>query len=207
VLQLLPSKYVLPGVAQFSAGAGWQTDTRLFNAGDTAVNATLTFQSLTGGEPKTAQVTIEPKKVVTLDRTLESLYGITNDGGAIGIATDKPSNLIATARTFRPDAASGGTFGQFIQAVTPNEAVKLGTRPLQILQVEESARYRSNIGLAEVSGQATTVEVTAIPPDSKISSTIQVNPSGERGAPVEPTPRMRLKSLARPGDTFAFMQA
>jgi hypothetical protein len=169
------SKYVLPGVAQFSAGAGWQTDTQMFNAGDNPVKATLTFQSMSGGEAKTAEVDLAPHQLVPFDRTLETLFGITNDGGAIGINTDVPTNLITTARTFRPDPTTGGTFGQFIQAVTPDQSVRLGSRPLQLLQVEESERYHSNIGLAEVVGKPTTVEVTAIPPDSKISATIQVD--------------------------------
>lgn len=168
------SRFVLPGVAQFTSGAGWQTDTRLFNAGDSAVKATLTFQSLTGAAPKTTELTVQPKQIMQIDRTLETLFGISNDGGAIGIVTDAPANLIATARTYRPDP-SGGTVGQFIQAVTPDQAIQLGSRPLQILQVEESARFRSNIGVAEVSGKPVSVEVTAIPPDSKISSTIVVD--------------------------------
>ena len=70
---------------------------------------------------------------------------------------------------------TGGNFGQFIQAVTPNEAIALGSRPLQILQVEESARFRSNIGLAEVSGRPVKVEITVIPPDSKVSASLEVD--------------------------------
>ena len=59
---------------------------------------------------------------------------------------------MATARTFRP-AGDGANFGQFIQAVTPDQAIALGSRPLQLLQIEESPRFRSNVGIAEVSGR------------------------------------------------------
>ena len=59
--------------------------------------------------------------------------------------------------------------------MTPNESIALGNRPLQILQVEESASFRSNIGIAEVTGAPVTVELTIIPADSKVSSVIRVS--------------------------------
>jgi len=73
----------------------------------------------------------------------------------------------------RPDP-NGGTFGQFISAVTPNDAIATGSRPLQILQVEQSERYRTNVGIAEVSGQPVTVRVTAVPSDAKVAANIEV---------------------------------
>ncbi|HWS71150.1 MAG TPA: hypothetical protein VN605_03505, partial [Thermoanaerobaculia bacterium] len=72
------------------------------------------------------------------------------------------------------DQEPSGTYGQFVPAVTPLEAVGLGDRALQILQVEQSESFRSNIGLAEVTGQPATVEITAFVPDSKVYPTIQV---------------------------------
>ncbi len=168
------SKYVLPGVAELSAGVPWQTDVRLFNAGTQPVTATLTLQSLNGNPPRQTTVELAPKQVRQLDRALSTLFGVTNDGGALHISTSGNTNLIATARTFRP-AGEGANFGQFIQAVTPNEAIAAGSRPLQILQVEESPRFRSNIGIAEVSGQPAKVELTVIPPDAKVSARIEVD--------------------------------
>jgi len=47
--------------------------------------------------------------------------------------------------------------------------VGAGERALQILQVEDSVRYRTNLGLAEVSGRAVNVEVTVFLPDSKVT--------------------------------------
>ena len=58
--------------------------------------------------------------------------------------------------------------------MTANDAAALGTRPLQILQIEESDRYRTNVGFAEVPGNAATVEVTAIPSDSKVAASTQI---------------------------------
>jgi hypothetical protein len=167
-------KWVVPGVADLHQGfAEWRSDMRLFNAGTEAVDATLTYYSQTGAEPKVKTLTINPGEVKQLDSTLSSVFGVSNDGGAVHISTPKAAKLIATARTY--NQTSNGTFGQFIAAVTPNEAAAKGTRPLQILQVEESDRYRSNIGLAEVTGKPVRVEVTIVRPGAKNAAIVEVD--------------------------------
>ena len=50
----------------------------------------------------------------------------------------------------------------------------MGSRPLQILQVEESNRFRSNIGLAEVTGNPVKIEIAVVPPDAKITTFTEV---------------------------------
>ncbi|HWW63036.1 MAG TPA: hypothetical protein VN181_16800, partial [Thermoanaerobaculia bacterium] len=167
-------KWVVAGVADLKNGnANWQTDTRIFNAETQPVAATLSFYSQNGGAPKVQQVVIPAGEVLQLDSTLTSLFGISNDGGALHVSTNTPAKLVTTARTYNKTTA--GTFGQFISGITPNEAIGLGSRPLQILQVEESDRYRSNIGLAEVSGKPVKLEITAVPPDAKFSAVVEVD--------------------------------
>ncbi len=173
VNQTAAAKYVIPGVADLNNGvANWQTDVRVFNPSTNIVKATLTFYSQNGGTPQSKDIQLAPGQVQTLDATLRNVFGISNDGGALHIATTAPTPLVATARTYNQTA--NGTYGQFIPAVTANDAAALGTRPLQILQIEESDRYRSNVGFAEVTGNAATIEVTAIPSDSKVAASTQI---------------------------------
>ena len=182
------TKWVVPGVADLqNSAANWQTDMRLFNAGTEEVEASLSFYSQTGGTPQVRTVTVPAGQVVQFDRTLASLFGVSNDGGAVHIATATPARLIATARTY--NQTSGGTYGQFISAVTPEETAALNTRPLQILQVEESARFRSNIGIAEVQGNAATVEIAVTPPDAKFTAVTQLQ--------LQPNEFRQLTSLLR----------
>ena len=163
------TKWVVPGVADLASGfANWQTDLRLFNAGAQPVEATFTFHSQSGGEPKVHTLTIGPGQVRQFDQALVSLFGTSNDAGAVHITTAEPSRLIATARTF--NQTGSGTYGQFISAVTVPETAGLGSRPLQLLQVEESERFRSNIGIAEVTGKPVRLEISAVPPDAKFSA-------------------------------------
>jgi len=114
------------------------------------------------------------------NRETNTLFGLTNVGGALHITTANNATLVATARTY--NQTSDGTYGQFIPAVTPNDAVGKGGRALQILQIEESDRFRSNIGVTEVTGKKATVEITAIPPDSKftVSGTFDFGPNEYR---------------------------
>ncbi|HKR63109.1 MAG TPA: hypothetical protein VJZ00_05200, partial [Thermoanaerobaculia bacterium] len=167
------SRWVVPGVADLNNGfANWQTDMRVFNAGTTAVDATIAFYSQGGGAPKTKNITIPAGQVRQFDKTLASLFGVTNDGGAVHITTNGPARLITTARTY--NQTSLGTYGQFISAVTPSEAAGVGSRPLQILQVEESNRFRSNIGLAEVTGKPVKIEIAVVPPDVKFTAVTEL---------------------------------
>jgi hypothetical protein len=172
--QTSADRYVMPGVADLNTGlAAWRTDMRIFNPGDAAQTATLTFypQNSTGS-PKTASLSINPGEIKLLNGILTSLFGVSNTGGAVHVATATPSNLVVTGRTF--NQTSGGSLGQFFNAVTPADGVGKADRALQILQVEESVRYRTNVGLAELSGKAVTLEVSLILPDSKTSPSTQI---------------------------------
>src|SRR5205085_530359 len=101
------------------------------------------------------------------DGTLAGTFGITNDGGAVHVTTAQPANLIATARTY--NQTGNGSYGQFIPAVTAKDATALGSRPLQILQLEESDRYRSNVGVLEVTGQPAKIQIAVVPPDGRVT--------------------------------------
>ncbi|MFZ2489932.1 MAG: hypothetical protein WA208_00470 [Thermoanaerobaculia bacterium] len=168
------TSWVIPGVAdlQNGAAANWKTDVRLYNAGASPVSASLRFHSQNGGEAQTAALTLEPGESRVLDGVLTSLFSAAGDGGALHVVTQTPARLTATARTYNQTA--GGTYGQFIPAVTQADAAAVGTRPLQILQVEQSERFRTNVGLAEITGRSVEVEVTAVVPESKVSPVMKV---------------------------------
>ena len=169
------SRYVIPGVAYTNSIANWRTDARLYNSASASVTATLTYFPQTGGTPVVRTTTILSGETKDLDNILNSTFGIneTNAGGSVLITTATTSSIIASARTYAL-ADNGGTIGQFVPAVTPNDSVGSGDRSLQLLQLEQSDAFRTNIGLAETTGNAATVEVSLILPDSKITPVISV---------------------------------
>ena len=160
-------RYVVPGTAYIqSATLFWVTDLRVFNAAPTATPATLTFypQGNPGGAV-TREITLAAGEIKVLDNVLGELFAQPNGaGGMIVITTPSATTLTATARTY--NKTSSGTYGQYIPGVTPAESAGLGDRPLQLLQLEQSSRFRTNIGLAETTGRPVTVEVSAIGPDT-----------------------------------------
>ncbi|HEX7830092.1 MAG TPA: hypothetical protein VF787_10565, partial [Thermoanaerobaculia bacterium] len=167
------SRFVLPGVANLTnPSANWRTDMRVFNYGSAAQSAVLTFYPLNNAAPISQNVTLNAGAVMTLDNVVASLFGASNTGGVVHLATPQPASLVVTGRTYN-DTGSG-TYGQFIPAVTPDDATGVGGRTLHILQVEDSVRYRTNLGLAEVTGNPVTVEVQVVLPDSKVTPTVQI---------------------------------
>jgi uncharacterized repeat protein (TIGR01451 family) len=179
------SRFVVPGVAALdNATANWRSDLRLFNSSTVPVQATLTFYP--EGNPAASlsqQMVISPSEVKAVDNAVQSLFKITG-GGALHVTTPTDAPLVVTARTY--DQTATGTVGQFITAVTAEQGTAAGERSLQILQVEESPRYRANIGLAEMSGKPATVEVSVVLPDSKVSPKLQftLNPFEFRQLPI-----------------------
>ncbi len=129
------TRYTIPGVADLNNGfASWRSDIRVFNPGASPAVVTLAYYPQGGATTPTPQiVTVNPGQVYAIDNALQTLYGITNSGGAIVVSTPSTSALTVTARTY--NQTSAGTYGQFIPAVSPSQSVGLGDHTLQLLQL------------------------------------------------------------------------
>ena len=164
--KIAAKRFVVPGVAEFDTSfSNFHTDMRIYNGGTSPVDVTLAF---TGASVPNKVKTIAAGETLAVDNVLPTLWGITG-GGAVIATTPNDSQLVVTARTFSRDKSNGGTFGQFIPGVTAADAVGNGERALQIVQLEESPAFRTNLGLVEVTGNPITVELLAYTPDSKVA--------------------------------------
>ena len=169
-------RYVLAGIAEFVApdGRNFHSDMRMYNAGNTPVTVTLWYydrgQSDPGQPPR--QVTLVPGQVKSYNDVLPSLWPGLAGGGSIVATAPPDSSLVLTAQTYsrQPD---GGTKGQFIPGVTSRDATGRGQRGLEVLQLEQSAQYRSNVGVVEVTGQPAVIEIGLFEPDAKASAFVQ----------------------------------
>lgn len=171
------ARVVVPGVAELNNGAAnFHSDIRIFNAGSTDATVTLNYTSASV-PPK--QVVVPAGQIVAYNNTLNTLWGLTGSGGAIIATTDAATPIVVTARTYsRRD--DGGTFGQFIPGVTATDATGLGDRPLQVVQLEQSPAFRSNLGLVEVTGNAVDLDISAFTPDSKVAAHYQTHLEGNQ---------------------------
>lgn len=162
------TRYVLPGVANVNTGfALWQTDMRIFNYGTVPQSATVTFLPANNdGAPLKAQVVVNPREVLALDNVVKSLFNRENLSGSVHVDTTQPSLLSVTARTY--NVTLNGTLGQFVSAIAPSDGIGASDGVLYIPQVEDSVRYRTKIGLAEMMGEATEVVLQVTLPDGTV---------------------------------------
>ena len=163
------TRFIAPGIADLGGAANFHSDLRIYNGGSTSQTVNLTFFPQITVQPVTATpITIGAGQVKAIDNVLPSIFNVTGTGGSVLITTASPASLVATARTYSI-AASGGTFGQFIPGVTPSQGVGAGERGLQVLQLEQSAAFRSNVGIVELTGNPAHVKLTLVLPDSKVA--------------------------------------
>ncbi|HYC60124.1 MAG TPA: hypothetical protein VEK79_11225 [Thermoanaerobaculia bacterium] len=157
--------YVLPGVAELNNGpsSNFHTDIRVYNAGATAVTATLNYFPQAGDStprPPTVELLMQPGEVKAINNILPELWQLSGTGGALAIDAPSAASLVVTGRTYSRDS-DGGTYGQFIPGVTAADGVGVGERALEVLQLEQSDQYRTNLGLVEVTGNPVNVEIVA----------------------------------------------
>jgi hypothetical protein len=173
--QVTATRIVVPGVAEFTSPfSNFHTDMRIFNASPQGTKVTVAFPANNALTP--AQKLLAAGEVWAIDNVLPTLWQTTG-GGAVVVTSDNDAPLVVTARTFsRRD--DGGTFGQFIPGVSASEAVGVGDRPLQIVQLEQSPSFRSNLGVVEVTGNPVTLDIAAYVPESKVAAhtTVTLNP-------------------------------
>jgi hypothetical protein len=172
-------RFILPGAANLNTGSqNWRTDMRIYNPSAEQTDVTLTYLPQRGETTasKTATLSVLPGETKSLDGVVQSLFGLTDGtGGAVHVTTEASSSLVVTGRTYTDDQKSGGTYGQFIPAVTAAQSVGLKDRALQVLQLEQSTRFRTNLGLAETAGKAVTVEISLVLPDSKVTPKVRIS--------------------------------
>lgn len=173
--QVSSDRYVVPGMAFLTgSNALWVSDLRIFNGGAAETPATLTFYPLSNPAGAVSkQITLTPGEIEVLDNVVSELFGLPQgSGGSIVITTPEQTSLTATARTY--NQTSNGTYGQYIPGVTPAESIGVNDRALQLLQLESSSRFRTNIGLNETTGQPVTVDVSVIVPDAKFTPVVTI---------------------------------
>lgn len=165
--------FVLPGVAALNNGvANWRSDVRIYNSGASPQAATLTLYPLNStSAPVANSIVLDAGEVRSLDDIVKSYFSQDNSGGSLHVTTAGDSPLVVSGRTY--NLTANGTYGQFISAVTPNDGVGVNDRALSVLQVEDSVRYRTNLGIAELTGNPATVEVSVFLPDSKVIPKVQ----------------------------------
>jgi len=138
----------------------WRTDLWLFNQSDRSVLVGVRFLPSSTAPSILRDLTIAAGEVRRIDDAVLTLFGESNGTGQIAIEGMNLGDLLATTRTWTP--AVEGSYGQFIPARLNVEASSRGSAAANAIQLESSDRFRTNVGFAEVRGQAAVVRVVVL---------------------------------------------
>lgn len=140
--------WILPSSAHAAGAGGAFYTTDLLIANPEALDTTFVLKFLghdADGRTGTERAfTLGAGRSVTYMDVLGSVFGASNDYGAIQIRSTT-SSLLVSSETSTP-SASGGTFGQAVPAFAAAELI--GIAPRTILGAREDASFRTNLILA-----------------------------------------------------------
>jgi hypothetical protein len=160
----VPSTAHSPGVN----GSFWTSDLTVHNRGAIAATMTLKFLGHNadgrGGPEKT--FALGPYQTITYADVLSSVFGATNDWGALQVLTTS-GQLVVRSRTSTP--SGGGSVGDGVPGVRESTFFTDLTSPSPVLTgLREDAWFRSNIVL--VNGSRTPIEIRVTAVDSSGAS-------------------------------------
>jgi hypothetical protein len=140
----------------YADGAGsthWRTDLWVTNGNAVDAPLTFTFRPAAGGTTRTGSVTIPRGATLSYLNVLDFLQQPSGSQGQLVI--ESAPGVFATSRTWT--TSDSGSFGQFIPSRPPSDAIGVGDGSRQMIQLESSSAYRTNVGVAEIAGQPVSV--------------------------------------------------
>jgi hypothetical protein len=158
-----PSVSVIPAAAHTRGASGtrWATDLSIANPNDGEARLTIHLQHWDAKKtgPTSREWTLPARHSLELRDVLATAFS-TDGAATLRVESDRP--VVAVSRTFNdtPD----GTYGQFVRALPLNYAI--GDQvPGHLLMLEESPRFRTNIGVTSLSDHEISVEVEIVAAD------------------------------------------
>lgn len=156
------STYWVPVVSRSGGANGsvWRTDLGLLGVDPQGAEVELIFH---GSDPNpTAVVTVAPGAMVDLVDVVDWIDEGFSGSGALEICAD--GELDVTSRTYNTIASDqecfpGGTFGQYLAGELGDAGLTAGGFAW-LGQLEESASFRTNIGLVNSGAETATVSIT-----------------------------------------------
>jgi subtilisin-like proprotein convertase family protein len=145
---------IIPAIAHTPGAEGtfFISDVRLLNRGEleAMVSAIFTASGSDGSSQfASIDLAISPGQQVSLDDLVDSRFR------SAGVGTlevrGEVEDLIVTSRTY--NASPLGTFGQFVPAVSFEDAAMVGGEPIHVLDLRNDAAFRSNLGFVDLTGE------------------------------------------------------
>ena len=147
-----PGAFVAPVISQPGVNTFWRSDVFLSAPTDSGGTFDLTYIDAVTGERVIKHGSVAGRQAVRLDDVVGNYFG--RPGGFGTVRADLSGTVVATSRTFT--TSSDGTYGQFIPLTQLGVAgdglvSDLFFGPRQVLHVERSSAFRTNIGAINTS--------------------------------------------------------
>ena len=160
----IPTTYILPSSARVHGanGAFYTTSLTVTNTGSFDANLTIKFLGNNKDGRTGAEVTrtVGTGQTVTYPDVLNSLFGVSSDYGALRINAD--SNLLKiVSQTSTPPPTGGGTFGQAVPALFPNDLVTPAS-PQFLVGLRQDSAFRTNGVIANATEAPAHVDLTLL---------------------------------------------
>jgi hypothetical protein len=158
----LPTTYVLPSSARITGanGAFYTTSLTVTNTASVDANLTIKFLGNNQDGRSGAEVTrtVGAGRTVTYPDVLNTLFGVSSGYGAIRVNAD--TNLLkVVSQTSTPPPTGGGTFGQAVPALGPNDLVTPASTQV-LIGLRQDAAFRTNAVIANATESAAHVDLT-----------------------------------------------
>ena len=145
--------FAAPVISQPGVNTFWRSDVFLTAPDDSGGSFDLTYVDAVTGQTLVKHGSVAGHQAIRLDDVIGNYFG--RAGGFGTVRADLTGSLIATSRTFT--SSSNGTYGQFI----PLTAINAGdSAPRELIQIDRSPSFRTNLGAINTSDAAQTLRFT-----------------------------------------------
>jgi len=160
---LVPMAANLTGLAD----TNWRSDLTIANPGEEPASVSVTFLQEgrdNAAAAAAAPIALPPRGCASVGDVVKSLFSRSGVKGALRVTADRP--VVVASRTYNLLLAgnslglpAGATFGQGVPGVVAGQAID-AAHPGAIPGVVRNEAFRSNLGLADVTGAGASVTVT-----------------------------------------------
>lgn len=157
---VLPTTRFIPAAARATGAANtyWVTDVAIANLTGNVATCNLAYlvKNQQNSSPLNVSLVLEAGQQRLVEDLFSSLFGLDAGNGALRITASHP-DVKTTSRTYNA-AGANGTYGQFIPSLSREQALEPGLVG-SLLQLQESPRFRTNIGLVNLTELTVQAEI------------------------------------------------
>ncbi len=153
---IIPVVANAPGVG----GTQWVSDVAIANVDSSSRLVTVSYHTASGQSAGAVTHELDPGATLVLADVVGATFDRAGTRGVLKVAGEPVGGLVISSRTY--NLGEHGTFGQGISAVPLARALRQGSDVLRLIALNNTARYRTNVGVSEVLGQPVRIGIVVL---------------------------------------------